>query len=235
MFRSITEDGGESYAFDSNSAAVIRLSEGPYNGMVLYLREISSYLAVICLLKEETFQKEVRYRCQCMGACAGGLMHQWLCIPGLLDANVDTLKRALKAVFSGPGTNMAPSSSVTSSFNASSLREAITGANGGGGGGGGGGGSGAAVGGAGGGGGGGSGGGGKGKGRTRSIPAPKLLELVSMMLSAFAALGFLSILPMHSHHEHVNSPACITVPFQLCEPCSADIHSIRTDHATHRA
>lgn len=35
------KDGGEGYAYDSGSGAVIRLNGGMYNGMVLYLREVS--------------------------------------------------------------------------------------------------------------------------------------------------------------------------------------------------
>jgi hypothetical protein len=48
----------EGLAFDSESSSVIRLEGGPYNGMVLYLCEVSSYLALVCLLRAENFNKQ---------------------------------------------------------------------------------------------------------------------------------------------------------------------------------
>ena len=49
------EDGeGEGLAYDSESASVIRLN----NGMILYLREVNNYLALVCLLREENFTKQ---------------------------------------------------------------------------------------------------------------------------------------------------------------------------------
>mmetsp|Transcript_4103 Transcript_4103/g.6136 ORF Transcript_4103/g.6136 Transcript_4103/m.6136 type:complete len:376 (-) Transcript_4103:19-1146(-) len=61
-------------AYDHESASVIRLS----NGMVLYLREVNSYLALVCLLRSDNFQKK-----------------------GLIDYNIDCFKKALSSVFQG--------------------------------------------------------------------------------------------------------------------------------------
>ena len=44
------EEGGN-LAYDSGSASVIRLN----NNMVLYLREVNNYLALVCLLRAENF------------------------------------------------------------------------------------------------------------------------------------------------------------------------------------
>jgi len=40
-------------AYDEKSQSLIRLS----NGMVLYLREVNKYLALVCLLREENLEK----------------------------------------------------------------------------------------------------------------------------------------------------------------------------------
>lgn len=41
------------FAFDENSASVIKLN----NGTVLYFREVGHYLAVVCILREENFER----------------------------------------------------------------------------------------------------------------------------------------------------------------------------------
>ena len=64
----------DSRAFDEKSASVIHLN----NGMVLYLREISSYLALVCLLRESNFRKR-----------------------GLIDFNIEKCRQALNEVYSG--------------------------------------------------------------------------------------------------------------------------------------
>ena len=51
------QEDGDNLAYDSESASVIRLS----NGMVLYLREVNNYLALVCLLRTENFQKQGAY------------------------------------------------------------------------------------------------------------------------------------------------------------------------------
>lgn len=49
------DDGdGEGLAYDANSSSTIRLS----NGMILYLREVNSYLALVCLLRADNFTKQ---------------------------------------------------------------------------------------------------------------------------------------------------------------------------------
>eukprot|EP00614_Pseudopedinella_elastica_P018388 CAMPEP_0172646816 /NCGR_PEP_ID=MMETSP1068-20121228/240431_1 /TAXON_ID=35684 /ORGANISM="Pseudopedinella elastica, Strain CCMP716" /LENGTH=453 /DNA_ID=CAMNT_0013461081 /DNA_START=168 /DNA_END=1530 /DNA_ORIENTATION=+ len=63
---------GGGWAFDDASSSVIRLS----NGMVLYLREVNDYLALVCLLRAENLSKR-----------------------GLIDYNIDCFKRALSQVF----------------------------------------------------------------------------------------------------------------------------------------
>ena len=65
------EEGGN-LAYDSGSASVIRLN----NNMVLYLREVNNYLALVCLLRAENFQKQ-----------------------GLIDYNIDCFKEAMCEVF----------------------------------------------------------------------------------------------------------------------------------------
>ena len=44
-------DGGSAY--DTQSSSVIRLN----NSSVLYLREVNKYLALVCLLREDSFEK----------------------------------------------------------------------------------------------------------------------------------------------------------------------------------
>ena len=46
------------------------------NGMVLYLREVSSYLALVCLIRANNFSK-----------------------PGLLDYNINCFRDAISGIF----------------------------------------------------------------------------------------------------------------------------------------
>lgn len=64
--------GNTAVPYDSASTAAIRLN----NGMVLYLREVSSYLALVCVLREEFFMKR-----------------------SLLDYNINCFKNSLEKVF----------------------------------------------------------------------------------------------------------------------------------------
>ncbi|KAH9104866.1 hypothetical protein AeMF1_019182 [Aphanomyces euteiches] len=66
------EGDGDGLAYDSESSSVIRLN----NGMVLYLREVNNYLALVCLLRAENFTKQ-----------------------GIIDYNIDCFKTALGQVF----------------------------------------------------------------------------------------------------------------------------------------
>ncbi|EKX42276.1 hypothetical protein GUITHDRAFT_175455 [Guillardia theta CCMP2712] len=63
-------------AFDSQSAAIITLN----NEMVLYMREVSKYLSLVCLMRAENLERQ-----------------------GLIDYNVQVLKQALRDVLAGKG------------------------------------------------------------------------------------------------------------------------------------
>lgn len=41
-------------AFDDQSSSLIKLN----NGTILYLREVCSYLALVCILREDNFEKQ---------------------------------------------------------------------------------------------------------------------------------------------------------------------------------
>ena len=62
----------ESLAYDAKSASIIKLN----TGIVLYLREVNQYLAIVCLIREDNFDKA-----------------------GLLGYNFDCLKEAIADVF----------------------------------------------------------------------------------------------------------------------------------------
>ena len=66
------KDEGEGIAYDAESSSVIKLN----NGMVLYLREVNKYLALVCLVREENFEKH-----------------------GLIDYNFHCFKGAIAEVF----------------------------------------------------------------------------------------------------------------------------------------
>lgn len=73
--------------YDDQSASAIRLN----SGMVLYLREVSEMLALVCILREEYFFKR-----------------------SLLDYNIDCLRVSLgKVMRAGKGIESAPSSTGT--------------------------------------------------------------------------------------------------------------------------
>jgi len=65
-------EGEEGLGYDKESKAVIKLN----NGMVLYLREVNRYLALVCLLRESNFDKH-----------------------GLIDYNFQCFKKAIEEVF----------------------------------------------------------------------------------------------------------------------------------------
>ena len=67
-------NGNIAVPYDSESTAAIRLN----NGMILYLREVSSYLALVCVMRDEFFMKR-----------------------SLLDFNIDCFKSCLDKVFEG--------------------------------------------------------------------------------------------------------------------------------------
>jgi len=69
---SIIDGGNVSVPYDDQSTAAIRLN----NGMVLYLREVSHYLALVCVLREDCFAKR-----------------------SLLDFNINCFKESLAKLF----------------------------------------------------------------------------------------------------------------------------------------
>ena len=58
-----TKEENENAAYDEESHSVIKLS----NGTVLYLREVNKYLALVCVLSKENFDKIglINYNFQC--------------------------------------------------------------------------------------------------------------------------------------------------------------------------
>eukprot|EP01102_Stenamoeba_stenopodia_P019987 TRINITY_DN7654_c0_g1_i2.p1 TRINITY_DN7654_c0_g1~~TRINITY_DN7654_c0_g1_i2.p1 ORF type:complete len:174 (+),score=38.22 TRINITY_DN7654_c0_g1_i2:320-841(+) len=66
----------EGLAYDAESQSIIKLN----NGMVLYLREVNKYLALVCLIREDNFDKL-----------------------GLIDYNFKCFKKAIGDVFHKPG------------------------------------------------------------------------------------------------------------------------------------
>merc|ERR1740124_1100947 len=66
-----TEEADADSAYDSESASVIRLS----NGMILYMREVDTMLALVCLTHAANFRKK-----------------------GLINFNIGCLKKALRAL-----------------------------------------------------------------------------------------------------------------------------------------
>lgn len=58
--RSLREDGSGS-AYDKESMAIIKLN----NTTVLYLKEVTKFLALVCILREESFERK--------GTCQGKL------------------------------------------------------------------------------------------------------------------------------------------------------------------
>ncbi|XP_065830023.1 ras-related GTP-binding protein C-like isoform X2 [Oscarella lobularis] len=63
---------GDGSAYDTKSASIIRLN----NSTIVYLREVNRYLALICLMREESFEKQ-----------------------GLIDYNFHCFRQAIQEVF----------------------------------------------------------------------------------------------------------------------------------------
>lgn len=68
----ISATDGRAVPYDRESSSCIKLN----NGMILYLREVSNYLALVCVLREELFVKRA-----------------------LLDYNIDCFKESLQRIF----------------------------------------------------------------------------------------------------------------------------------------
>jgi Ras-related GTP-binding protein C/D len=56
-------DEGEGSTFDNSSSSTIKLN----TGTVLYLREVNKFLALVCILREDNFDKQglIDYNFQC--------------------------------------------------------------------------------------------------------------------------------------------------------------------------
>jgi Ras-related GTP-binding protein C/D len=67
-----TSDEAEQSSFDLNSSSTIKLN----NSTVLYLREVNKFLALVCILREENFDKQ-----------------------GLIDYNFNCFREAIQEVF----------------------------------------------------------------------------------------------------------------------------------------
>lgn len=65
-------DDGEGSPFDSRSSSIIKLN----NGTVLYLREVNRFLALVCILREDNFDRQ-----------------------GLIDYNFHCFREAIREVF----------------------------------------------------------------------------------------------------------------------------------------
>jgi len=65
-------DEVEQSSFDASSSSTIKLN----NGTVLYLREVNRFLALVCILREENFDKQ-----------------------GLIDYNFNCFREAIQEVF----------------------------------------------------------------------------------------------------------------------------------------
>lgn len=63
------KDDKDSLAYDTESHSIIKLS----NGMVLYLREVNRFLALVCLLREDNFEKHglIDYNFECFKSAIG--------------------------------------------------------------------------------------------------------------------------------------------------------------------
>lgn len=48
------KEDGEGTAYDSESSSVIRLN----NGTILYLKEVNRHLALVCILREDSFDRQ---------------------------------------------------------------------------------------------------------------------------------------------------------------------------------
>jgi Ras-related GTP-binding protein C/D len=62
----------EQSSFDANSSSTIKLN----NGTVLYLREVNRFLALVCILREDNFDKQ-----------------------GLIDYNFNCFREAIQEMF----------------------------------------------------------------------------------------------------------------------------------------
>eukprot|EP00127_Corallochytrium_limacisporum_P002958 Clim_evm5s144 gene=Clim_evmTU5s144 len=78
------DNSADGIAYDEESASVIRLN----SGSVLYLREVNKYLALVCLMREDNYQKH-----------------------GLISYNIHCFRQALEKIFDRKTTSQLPSNS----------------------------------------------------------------------------------------------------------------------------
>lgn len=72
---SLREDGSGS-AYDKESMAIIKLN----NTTVLYLKEVTKFLALVCILREESFERKGKLSEKCDSPCdSSGLIWPLLC------------------------------------------------------------------------------------------------------------------------------------------------------------
>lgn len=71
-FNYSVKDDGEGSTFDGSSSSTIKLN----SGTVLYLREVNKFLALVCILREDNFDKQ-----------------------GLIDYNFQCFRQAIQEVF----------------------------------------------------------------------------------------------------------------------------------------
>ncbi len=69
----LSPEDGAAIPYDNESSSAVRLN----SGMVLYLREVSKYLALVCVIREEYFTKR-----------------------SLLDFNINCFRKSLEQVLS---------------------------------------------------------------------------------------------------------------------------------------
>lgn len=90
-----TEDADTS-AFDTQSASVIKLN----NATILYLKEVNKYLALVCILREDSFERQ-----------------------GLIDYNFHCFRNAIQEVFELRNNKSLNSSGQTSALGAANSTE----------------------------------------------------------------------------------------------------------------
>lgn len=90
------EEDAEASAFDSQSSAVIKLN----NATILYLREVNKYLALVCILREDAYdrQGEMVFLVLTRSSQICNLLMSLL-FPGLIDYNFHCFRKGIQQVF----------------------------------------------------------------------------------------------------------------------------------------
>lgn len=91
----LKEDGSGS-AYDKESMAIIKLN----NTTVLYLKEVTRFLALVCILREESFERKGTPQEYCYIAfILAVLFNSSFCATGLIDYNFHCFRKAIHEVF----------------------------------------------------------------------------------------------------------------------------------------